>query len=654
MTNADRARSALHALDPGCDRDTWVRVAMAAKAAGLTFEDFDSWSSTAPNYKGMADTRAVWRSIQEQGGIGPGTLFGLARDAGWEGPAAGSGPQVRRAARRVVPNRTADKHRATPAPKTIWSGAQPADADHGYIARKKGLPFGLRVYRGPLRVAGEAVDGWLLCPALDADGRLQTLQFIAPDPGSKKLNLPGRPLAGWFAVGGPVREGERCFLTEGLATAWSAHMATRRAAVVTFGAARFEAVARALRARYPGLRLTFVPDRGKESQVAALVRVFDGAWIELPPDKPTNYDLNDFHQDAGLAAVEALLANPKEPPQRFKLRTADELATLPPMRWRVRGVLPQEGLAALYGSPGSGKSFIAIDLLGAIADGREWFGHKVIAGPATLVCLEGEAGLVQRVQAYCERHGAASPYLRFISQPFELLQPDDVKDLAHAIRAAGGADGVVAIDTLNRAAPGIDENSSADMSRAIESGKALQRALGGLVLLVHHQGKDPTKGLRGHSSLNAAMDAVIEVSREADRREWKLVKAKDGSDGVSHPFRLVIVDLGADEHGEPVTSCVVEPEQGAGEAVRRLVPPKAGNQKAAWDSISERLCSATDYGKAGAPAGRPCIKLDAGVEATRKRLVCDSKRRTERATQAVQGLINRGLLMHADGWLWCA
>ena len=84
---------------------------------------------------------------------------------------------------------------------------------------------------------------------------------------------------------------------------------------------------------------------------------------------------------------------------------------------------------------------------------------------------------------------------------------------------------------------------------------------GGLVVLIHHTGKDATKGLRGHSSLFAALDAAVEVSRDGERREWKVAKSKDGQDGDEHPFRLEVVELGEDGDGEPVTSCVIAPEE---------------------------------------------------------------------------------------------
>ena len=68
---------------------------------------------------------------------------------------------------------------------------------------------------------------------------------------------------------------------------------------------------------------------------------------------------------------------------------------------------------------------------------------------------------------------------------------------------------VVFLDTLNRAAPTADENSSKDMGEILSAAKLLQSLINGLVVLVHHTGKDATKGLRGHSSLFAALDAAV-------------------------------------------------------------------------------------------------------------------------------------------------
>jgi hypothetical protein len=179
------------------------------------------------------------------------------------------------------------------------------------------------------------------------------------------------------------------------------------------------------------------------------------------------------------------------------------------------------------------------------------------ACPVVYVCLEGEAGLSNRVSAYLTRNDAAGD-VYFLTQPVSLLNEKDAPELAKAIHESEAAGGVVIIDTLNRAAPGMDENASGDMGKIIAMVKGLQSALGGLVMLVHHTGKDATKGMRGHSSLIAALDAAIEVTRSGDQRSWQVAKSKDGEDGKAHPFRLEVVQLGIDDDGDPVTSCVIK------------------------------------------------------------------------------------------------
>lgn len=262
----------------------------------------------------------------------------------------------------------------------------------------------------------------------------------------------------------------------------------------------------------------------------------------------------------------------------YRLLTADDVAALPPISWRVKGVIPASGLAAIYGPSGSGKSFLTLDMLAAIADGREWHGHRCIAAPVVYVCLEGEAGLAQRLQALRTRFGDdIGASMRFVTAPFQLLDSNNVTQLAEVILEAGGTGAVVVLDTLNRATPGSDENSSQDMGLAVAASKALQAMLGGLVILVHHTGKDATRGMRGHTSLFAALDAVVEVIRDGDSRTWRVGKSKDGADGAEHAFRLDVVPLGDDEDGDPVSSCVVvQCDQQAQKAKRLTAAQRAG------------------------------------------------------------------------------
>lgn len=659
MGDHERAASALHHLDSTCSREDWVRAGMAAHSAGLGFDDFHVWSANGANYKSEADCMAVWRSFKADKGLSAASLFQMAFMQGWQDPAkrlqavngarVGTGiPTARKAP--VTAIRQAESIKAA----EVWARCEPATLAQPYVARKGGTPDGLRVYpveAPPLIIQGQNVAGWLVVPCVAGD-KLQTLQLV---PGiGPKLNLPGASFNdGYFTVGDISAPG-RIFVCEGIGQAWACHAATGEPGIVCFGAGRMATVSTALRALYPAARIIVVPDRAKENQAGAIAAAVNCEWCEMPSDKPGNYDANDYALEFGPDALADLLQRTKTPPTRFKLLSGTELSNAPPMRWMVRGVLPLEGIGALYGPSGSGKSFLVLDVAVFVAGGAyDWFGRRVTQCPVTYCALEGEAGMGKRVNAWSLHHKKPVPdCLRFITQPFDLLDSGDVAELAKAVQVAGGAGGLVILDTLNRAAPGADENSSVDMGNIIAAAKRLQTLTGGLVLLVHHTGKDATKGLRGHSSLYAALDGAIEVNRTDSRREWSVAKSKDDETGSLHPFRLEVITVGTDDDGEEITSCVAVPDVLMDGAMRRILPPKSGNQKIIWEALGHVLKESPNFGKASAPTGRPCVTLDDAIQKTRDRLVCDPKRQTERTQAAISGLVARGLLEHREGWIW--
>lgn len=664
MTDPARALSALCHLDPGMPIDRWHAAGRAAIAAGLTIEDLDDWSSAGANYRGRRDVEMQFSKVTADGGTTEATLFKMALDAGWQDPAKGQrhvhGP--RQVARPTPKSKPQEKTAARPnlAAADLWARCEPATSEHPYIAAKRGIPDGLRkVGAGDTAtVAGVSVAGCLVVPVLSLDGELRTLQFI-PSPGiGKKLNLPGASFGDGLFVVGDVAKSARRYIVEGIGQAWAVHRATGCAAVVAFGAGRMSAVAQILRKRYPALPLVVVPDRGKENQAAAIASAIGGSWIELPEHTPPNYDANDYAAEYGDVALSELLTCPKTPPMRFRLMCADEIVNAPPLHWLVRGVLPASGLAALFGASGSGKSFLALDLCAAVAaGGAEWFACRVKSAPVVYVALEGEAGFSQRVKAWQLHHGRDLPgSLRFVMQALDLRNADDVSEIAEAVTAAGAAAGLLVIDTLNRAASGADENSVVDMGTIIAAAKDLQVKLGGLVLLVHHSGKDASKGLRGHSSLHAALDAAIEVTRGDGRWDWRIAKSKDGDDSKAHPFRLEVVEIGEHDDGEAITSCVVVADETPAE-LRRPKIPQAGNQRIAWDALGELLRQAGDGRPMDAPdslpVGRPSVTVESAAATIQGRLVdIEPQRRKERAKKALTDLHAKHVIRIDGGLVW--
>lgn len=663
MNDHDRALSALHTLDPGCPRDEWVRIGMAAKAAGLTLEDFTDWSAGASNFAGERDCASAWRSFHD-GAVGAGTLYYLAQQTcQWKDPARGRLNGHRRRANSdggPVPIREANgAHTPAMSAAEVWAQCEAATAEHPYIAAKGGIPDGLRVVplASALTIARERVAGWLVVPVLDRSGASVSLQFIA-SPGiawnlktrgvPAKLNLPGAAMAGTFTVG-TLEPGGTAYLVEGIATAWACWRATGRAAVVCFGWGLVKARAKEMRDCNPSAELVIVPDVGKEAEAAAIASEVGAKVAPMPDDWPQNSDMADLAARVGSDGVEVALSRAFEPALRYRLLTSSDVHALPDRAWRIRGALPAEGLASIFGPSGAGKSFLGLDAAAVIGGAQqEWFGYRVIPAPVVYCALEGEGGIRARVKAWEQANGAEFP-TRFVLQDFKLTESQDVLDLAAAVERAGPC-AVVFIDTLNRAAPTADENSSKDMGAILEGAKELQRRIGGLVLLVHHRGKDATKGMRGHSSLFAALDAVLEVDRIGERREWTIAKCKDGEDGTKHGFRLRAVSIGTDEDGDPVTSCVVEAETGPGE-VKRAKLPQGGNQRIVWEALGPLLAKGRT-GIDGAPLLRPCIELESAITDVAGRLPVEPERRIERAKTAIAGLVSRGLLGCKDGWLW--
>ncbi|WP_340264909.1 AAA family ATPase [Sphingobium mellinum] len=317
------------------------------------------------------------------------------------------------------------------------------------------------------------------------------------------------------------------------------------------------------------------------------------------------------------------------------LMTADQLRQIPVPPYVVRGVLPAKGLAAIYGDPGSGKSFLALHLAHAVATGaHNWFGFRIRQAPVVYVALEGQGGMGRRITAL-ERHSKqlCPDAFRICCRDIHLLTGEGIDDLASNIVATVGRGAVIIIDTLNQASPGAEENTSQDMGQIIASAKRLASEVNGLVIFVHHSGKERSRGPRGHSSLLGAMDAVIEVVKEASGRSWSIRKAKDDSGDEARDFDLIPYEVGHDSEGA-IMSCAVQQALHVKAPKRRQLTGK--HQKAAVAELRRCLTlpgQSLDYKQA--------ISCVAAILTTAKP--------HERAKEAVDALIRADHLLMNEG-----
>lgn len=579
----NRARAALSAIPADLAREDWVKVGMAAHAAGLSFDDFNEWSAQASNYDAPA-ARDTWRSFKPGKGIGPGTLFKIAADHGHKQDREAPPP-------RKAPTRPAAPRTAAPNAADVWKRCDPATHAHPYVAQKNatGVPLdNLRVVPtcDPLRIAGESMAGALVVPVLRQDGTLASLQFITPPatatrlkasgrPG--KLNLPGARLDGWHVVG-ELRPGGLAFVCEGIGQAWACWQATGHAAVVAFGWGNVAKVAQALARQDGAARLVLVPDAGKEADAAKIAAELGAEFVTMPEGWEPNSDVSDLAKREGMDSLEALLSRPQTPvaaPLPLGIVFAEELPdTYAPPDELVEGVLTAGAGSILYGDSNSGKTFLAIDMACAVARGVPWMGRRTEPGLVVYVAAESPASVRSRLQAYQTHHRCKVPRFAIVQAPVNLYQCDaDTEQLILAVKAVekhtGQRAALVIGDTLARLSAGANENSGEDMGIVVRRFDRIRAETGAHFLLIHHSGKDAAKGARGHSSLRAAVDTEIEVTDAPQGRCAEITKQRDlPTKGDRIGFSLELVPMGVTKWGKPATTCVVTPTDAPAKAAK--------------------------------------------------------------------------------------
>lgn len=139
-----------------------------------------------------------------------------------------------------------DRAEAASKAAAILKAAKPAPKDHAYLTRKDIPASGARLH-----------DDALVIPMRDG-GALHSLQFIGPD-GEKRFLTGGRVKGCYFSIGNPKGAAALC-ITEGFATGATIHEAMGYPVAVAFTAGNLGPVARAMRERFPDLRLILCAD----------------------------------------------------------------------------------------------------------------------------------------------------------------------------------------------------------------------------------------------------------------------------------------------------------------------------------------------------------------------------------------------------------
>lgn len=293
----------------------------------------------------------------------------------------------------------------------------------------------------------------------------------------------------------------------------------------------------------------------------------------------------------------------------------------PPREYYLKNLISPAEMSVIYGEPGCGKSFWIVYISRAISQGREVLGKRVHQTNVLFMALEGAHGFQKRLRAEILKNKESEGFY-YVAQPVNLFS--DRTALSDVIAAAQGcAAGVIVIDTLNRAMAGGSENAPEDMGKFIGNIDAIRAATGAHVIIIHHSGKDATRGMRGHSALLGAADVAIEVTRnrEAKTRTATVVKAKDDADGDAFAFDLDVQELGVDQDGDPITTCIVREVEGPQKATHQKSLLNAKEQL--WLDTIQELFARSENVKVATPEDgmrpQPCVTRDTLREWVKRR-----------------------------------
>lgn len=251
------------------------------------------------------------------------------------------------------------------------------------------------------------------------------------------------------------------------------------------------------------------------------------AHAYLYAQNPAGIEAPSLGVDLLMAAVKA-----EPPPKRKWIMSRDETMHLTDPMWLVDKTVTDTGVVLLYGPWAGGKTLITLDMALSVAAGKPWFGHDTIQGRVIYVTGEGRAGIKARVLAWeaSKNDGAPVTDFYFGHRMPQLFNPADVQSWIEEARSLNPL--LVVIDTVSHAMTGRDENATKDAAEFMAIAMRIQVALRCAVVLVHHTGKDASKGARGSEEFSQKADTVLRVEAQGSGLDLlatlSMKKQKDG------------------------------------------------------------------------------------------------------------------------------
>jgi len=434
--------------------------------------------------------------------------------------------------------------------QNIWENAQKSTEKHEYLQKKHIKPNTARIDN----------KGNLIVPLYDSNGQITSLRYISRDGKSKWFQKNGS-VKGCYGILGDLKDQGRVYIAEGFSTAASIYEATGTATIISFGKGNILPVSVALKDKHPQLEQIIVADNDKSGvgeKAAQAAAAKTRARVILIPE--LGMDANDYAAAGkdlkalllgATSKIEKAIIKPEDVEEAFR-KTLD-------LSWIIKDIIPESsGLTMIYGPPGTYKSFIAIDMALCMANGISWHGKRIKQRNVLYIAAEGQAGILKRMEAWRQHKDIKKlKNIAILPMPARLDDGVELQDLKRAIRNLDPQPQFIFIDTLARSMDG-EENSKTGMGAVVSAIDAIKIEFGIQVLVVHHSGKDASKGARGSNSLEGAVDTQFVVKKIASYEAvMDCERQKDDEQAEAIGFRLEKVDTGyKNVDGDAITSLV--------------------------------------------------------------------------------------------------
>ncbi len=433
---------------------------------------------------------------------------------------------------------------------SLWNAAIEAPANHPYLLQKGVEAYGLREHKGRLIVPVRTPEA------------IQSLQFI-DSSGSKRFLCGGKLRGGYFSIGAPK---DIICICEGYATGASIFKATGYAVAVAFTAANLGLVAKILHKKFPDRQLILCADDDiwtagnpglkKAQEAAAMV----GGLLAIPRfgenRSPGLSDFNDLQKHSGVEAVKRIISEVVEP-NGVKLICSTDMEPKA-VAWLWKNWLALSKFHILAGTPGTGKTTIALNLAAIVSRGGQWPDGTQCESPGNVLIWSGEDDPEDTLLPRLLMHGAEQKRIYFISDVIENNKArvfDPACDIPKLYEKASKMEGVrlIIIDPIVNAISG-DSHKNVEVRRSLQPLIELGKKLKAVILGISHfskggsLGREPLERVTGSIAFGALARIVLATAKMTDpngEEKRVLVRAKSnhGPDGGGYHYHIAQKEL---------------------------------------------------------------------------------------------------------------